>query len=105
MAPLRVLGSLFSEGSQEPVGPVRRLAMFAVWSGYRVRNFLPYNKRCEGQHDEKGRKKGPDLLAFVWPWGTGKSKTQTCQGTYSGNRQDIRDHLAAWPTCRLVLLS
>ena len=105
MTPPRVLGSSFSEGSQEPVGLVRRLAMIAVWSGHRVRNFLPYNKRCEGRHDEKGRKKGPDSLAFVWPPGHWKKQDTNLQRTYSGNRQDIQDHLAAWSTCRLVLLS
>lgn len=50
-----------------------------VWS--QSEEFLPFNKRCEGRHDEKGRKKGPDSLAFVWPLGTGKSKTRTCQRT------------------------
>lgn len=111
MAPPRVLGSSFSEGSQEPVGPVRRLAMIAVWSGHRVRNFLPYNKRCEGRHDEKGRKKGPDSLAFVWPLGTGKSKTQTCREPTVETGRTYRTTwppgpLAAWFSClKMTFLS
>ena len=30
-----------------------------------------------GGHEEKGRKEGPDSLAFCWPPGTRKSKTQS----------------------------
>lgn len=95
---LRVLGSSLSEGSQEPVGPVRRLAMTAVWSG-QSEEFLPFNKRCEHRHDEKGRKKRPDSLAFVWPLALEKARHKLVR---EPKVETGRTYSTTWPPGPLV---
>ena len=63
-----MLGSSLSEGSQEPVGPVRRLAMTAVWSGHRVRNFFLSIKDESVSVMRKEEKRGQIHLLLSGPW-------------------------------------
>lgn len=71
---MRVLGSSLSEGSQEPVGPVRRLAMTAVWSGHRVRNFFLSIKDVRVGVMRKEGKRGQIRLLLSGTWALEKAR-------------------------------
>lgn len=89
-----MLGSSLSEGSQEPVGLVRRLAMTVVWSGHRVRNFFLSIKDVSIGMMRKEEKRGQIRLLLSGPWALEKARHKLVR---EPKVETGRTHSTTWP--------